>query len=541
MTARFTATWFRWVIFGAAVLTPSLGRAQNYRELPIGGRTATMGGAGTAAGNDSAMPYLNPAGLAGVPGDIFAVSATAYSYTQRSYQNFFFPSGPPPALGYQAQSESFSTTSIGETPSSVMYFRDLSGPKSTIQHRVGVSLVIPGARSVDLVASASGKVGNGAGQQLETAAITERDTVYYLGPTYAVGLRDWLRLGVSLYGIYRRQVSTNNATLTQSLLGVTVGGYTGQNAQLNESLSFAPIVGMQMRVAPDIWVGLGFMPPSIATNGHSRASTNSSYTTTSGNSAQLTQTSTITTEDLNYSVSEPMRLNVGIALDHRQGFSLALDVHYYAAQTAAKATGVQTYQVQQAGEVTRSYGVPVSLSTQAQDVFDISVGAELALNRAISLRAGFFTDNSSAPAIGTTVDSLYLIRLDRYGGTLGLGLTLGSFDSTAGVVVARGDGRFGALDPYITKAVVPVSTDETTAMFVLSGAVTIKEAQKAIRDALPFEVPLLPDLGGTPGNQAPAPRIPSPLPAEPKPPPPTLGISRQISLPSPPMPGGPLR
>ena len=47
--------------------------AQNYREMPIGGRTATMGGAGTAAGNDSAMPYLNPAGLAGVPGDIFAV------------------------------------------------------------------------------------------------------------------------------------------------------------------------------------------------------------------------------------------------------------------------------------------------------------------------------------------------------------------------------------------------------------------------------------------------------------------------------------
>jgi hypothetical protein len=37
-------------------------------------------GPASRRGNDSAMPYLNPAGEAGLPGDVLAVSATVYSY-----------------------------------------------------------------------------------------------------------------------------------------------------------------------------------------------------------------------------------------------------------------------------------------------------------------------------------------------------------------------------------------------------------------------------------------------------------------------------
>src|SRR5688572_30586020 len=114
----------RSVSLGAALSTTLVAgalHAQNYREMPIGGRTATMGGAATAAGNDSAMPYLNPAGLAGVPGDIFAVSATVYSYTRRSVQNLFYPSGTHPSFGFELERERFATSSVGELPSSVMY------------------------------------------------------------------------------------------------------------------------------------------------------------------------------------------------------------------------------------------------------------------------------------------------------------------------------------------------------------------------------------------------------------------------------------
>ena len=68
-----------------------LAHAQNHNGVPLGGRTAMMGGAGVAAGNDSAMPYLNPAGLAGVPGDILGVSATVYGWGETRYDKAFLP------------------------------------------------------------------------------------------------------------------------------------------------------------------------------------------------------------------------------------------------------------------------------------------------------------------------------------------------------------------------------------------------------------------------------------------------------------------
>lgn len=45
-----------------------------------------MGGATTAAGNDSSMPYLNPAGLTGLPADVLAVSASVQAFSARSFR-----------------------------------------------------------------------------------------------------------------------------------------------------------------------------------------------------------------------------------------------------------------------------------------------------------------------------------------------------------------------------------------------------------------------------------------------------------------------
>jgi hypothetical protein len=66
-------------------------------------------------------------------------------------------------------------------------------------------------------------------------------------------------------------------------------------------------------------------------------------------------------------------------------------------------------------------------------------------------------------------------------------------------------------------------------MLILSGAVTVEQAKKTIRETMPVPTgPLLDvDVGGGP-KKPPAPWIPSPLPPEPKPPPPAL---KQVSTP----------
>jgi hypothetical protein len=496
--------------------------AQNYRELPIGGRTATMGGAATAAGNDSAMPYLNPAGMAGVPGDIFAVSATVYSYTHRSVQDFFYPNGTDPLLGYDLERETFALSSVGELPSSVMYFNHLSAPDAATHHHLGVSLVIPSARRVEVVASVAGDLDDVAGEAIETATISVDSTRYYLGPGYAVGFGDRVRLGASLYGVYTRYAFSDAVSSSYSLLGGSATfTYTGQRSQISETLSLAPVLGIQARIVSNLWLGAGFAAPSLPITGRLRFAGSSSDSRVDPTSGAPQSGSTSYTADAEAENNEPMRVNVGVAYDARDAFSFAADVSYYADRVTDITRGVQLYEERLSGELTRRFRRRIDSEVQYRQVIDFSLGAEIAASRMIAIRAGAFSDLAASPEIGTSLDQAGRMRLDRYGGSLGLGFTVGSFDTTAGVILARGTGHYGAADTWITGSVVPVRATETTGMLVLSGAVTVEEAKKTIRDTLPIDVPILPDWGD-PNSAPPAPRLPAPLPPESKPPPPQL-------------------
>src|SRR5262245_46177369 len=87
----------RAVLFSAVVvLAPARARAQ---YLPLGGRTASMGGAAAAWGRDSAMPYLNPAGYALVPHPTLSLSASLYRTELVNVSDFFFHGRLDPALG----------------------------------------------------------------------------------------------------------------------------------------------------------------------------------------------------------------------------------------------------------------------------------------------------------------------------------------------------------------------------------------------------------------------------------------------------------
>jgi hypothetical protein len=518
-------TLFRSTLAALAVLaTAPRASAQNHREMPIGGRTATMGGAGTAAGNDSAMPYLNPAGLAGVPGDIFAVSATVYSYTHRSFQNYFYPSGTVAALGFERDREDFGTTSIGELPSSVMYFRHLSAPTAHVQHKLGMSLVIPSARNVDLVASLAGRDTAAAGTDVRAASLTQNFRRYYIGPTYAVGIGRDLRIGLSVYAIYHRNSMTSTFTSSSTILGGTITSTINlQRSELDEALSIAPIAGIQARVASDLWVGFGVAAPSVGLAGRSRVTSETSGQTPDRTAFGTLATSSLTTLDADYRAATPLRLNAGLAWERRSGFSAAADVHVYLPRTDSETHGTQFNEERRAGDLTRHYRRRIDQETEAETTVDLSIGAEYAVNSVLALRGGFFTDLASAHAI--IDDPLYVrqTRLDRYGGTVGVGLKLGSFDTTAGLLLARGSGQHGTVDVSVPggRTVAAIETTETTGLLVLSGAVTIEAAKKTIRETLPFQTGPLPDLDGT-ETKPPAPWLPTPLPAEPKPPPPPL-------------------
>ncbi len=76
------------------------------------------------------------------------------------------------------------------------------------------------------------------------------------------------------------------------------------------------------------------------------------------------------------------------------------------------------------------------------------------------------------------------------GGTLGVGLRIGSFDTTLGGVYSHGSGSVVSQDisqPSVRLVFTQASSD--TFMAVLSGAVTVDEARRTIEKTLPVNIP----------------------------------------------------
>lgn len=478
------------VLTGIVALASGPSWAANPRSVPIGGRTATMGGAGTAAGNDSAMPYLNPAGLAGVPGDIFAVSASVYGYTRRSVSKLFAPNGLDPEYGQVGEWQSETKAdSVTDLPSSVMYFQQVDSDE--LYHVYGLSLVIPASLHTEIVGSYSAEFPSTVGNLSLASTLKRDETDYYFGPSYAISIDDTVRLGVSLYARYAREFFTGNF---QKNLSYQDDAYAGAHIQLSQKIalssqayevSFAPIAGVQVRLHNDVWAGAGVAPPSVHVFGRAFETGESNQLDYNGLFASGQQSSQTNTAW--FQVQTPLRLNAGLAYDDRESFSLAADIHFYAKQSnAQQAKGTATMTQVRTGETARKFTWGASFERDILQTIDVSAGAEVVLSDLLALRGGFFTDNANTDELDVNMSSLYEVRESRVGGTLGLGLILGSFDSTFGVVYSHASGKMVTADAVsgpVAQAVVNTSSD--TVLLVVSGAVTTEEAQETINNAIP--------------------------------------------------------
>lgn len=475
-----------------ASLVPCNASAQA-QNVPIGGRTASMGGAGVAAGNDSAMPYLNPAGEAGLPGDVLAVSATAYSYDTRSAPGIFHPNGYPLAFGAPgATSQNLSSSTTGELPSSVMYFKELPPLAPGVYQRLGVALVIPYAERVSLVGNMSAAFPQTSTSETQALGVSASTTDYYVGPTYAVAFGDRLRLGASVDALY----VSESRTISSNYLGLPASGALPieqrvQYAESATSLGLVPIIGAQVRVASHVWVGAAVAAPSIHVQGADTVALQSSGNSVSPTTMQTSVYSqNLAIDGASHSADRPMRLSAGVAYDDRASWSAAIDGSIYLARSGAiQSNGTQNGTSVQTNDVTRQYSQPFSSSYDLVQCYALSAGAELALNPVVALRAGVFYDSSNLPSDPTS-NRLYAFRLDRVGGTLGVGLTLGSFDTTFGGVYSHGTGSIITQDlTQPSGPLVSTSASSDTFMVVLSGAVTVQEAKRIIEHTVPIPVP----------------------------------------------------
>ena len=458
-------------------------------DVAIGGRTATMGGAATAAGNDSAMPYLNPAGMAGIAEDVFAVSASLYGYSRRDIPKFFAPNGIDPEYGrYRTTQEEVTSETVFELPSSVMYFRHEGTTDDDFHHVYGVSLVIPTATRMQLSGAYGLELPDQKGNLSITTSTTREITDYYLGPSYAVQIYEDVRLGVSLFARYSREFSATSFTkLVSRQRGVMMLSQKIDFSSDLTSWSIAPVAGGQFRLAESIWAGVGVAPPTFHLYGRARENGAASQLN-QPNASTAISSETTQVNEADYRWARPWRINVGLAYDDREAFSVAGDVRAYLAQKKAiESEGTATVHQVQTGETSRTYKWPATFERDLVQAINVSVGAELAVNELLAIRAGAFTDLANTEELDDASSILHEVREDTFGGSLGVGLTFGTFDSTIGAIYAHSIGKMVTADTISgPTAQAVVDTTQDAVMVVISGAVTTEEAQSTIETTLPY-------------------------------------------------------
>lgn len=450
-------------------LTTAFAQA-NYRDVPLGGRTALMGNTGTAAGDDSAMPFLNPAGIAAVPGTVLSLSTTVHTFTALDGE-FFHPRG----FGYPVGPEesSLTTSYLTQLPSSLMYMTHLVPDGARYDHTLALSLVSPTAHALELTGSYHRPRPDVAGQVSEVRSLSIKTSDQYYGLTYGFG-SPAVRLGVSAFALVQQhKLVAHESYFDARYDGALLDEASTDLTDEHRATSAVVVLGGQWTVARALRLGAGVALPSVSVWSHRHRLTD------------VVERGDLTERDatiLEASSREqrPLRVNAGLALGPPDTWTLAVDGHWYAPRAGAFGhTGVEHVTSFRADDVARDYYRAVDERLAARGVLDASIGGEwITAHDLLALRAGVFTNTSPEDHLE---DQEYSMVVDRVGGSLGAGLKLGVVESSAGVVYQRGSGRI-TLEDHTSAQALATHDDllrtapfvEHAIMFVLAGAVTSK-------------------------------------------------------------------
>jgi long-subunit fatty acid transport protein len=477
------AAWAVVLLFCAAEA-----RAQNLREVPQGGRTATMGGVGVAAGTDAAMPLLNPAGVAGTPTDMLSVSADVYSYTSIKIPRYFRPNGVDAGKFGNVtgvSDEDYSVSELDSTPSGVAYFARLGPPEDPGLHVLGVSFTVQSYLLYTETGSFGATTSNG--NLREDVVVAQQFTEYLVGPTYAVKVADGVRLGLSVLATYGHATSDHhdNVVFTQVTNGVASPNSENTRTRLDaSSFGVTAIAGVQARVAPNTWIGGAFESLGIPIYGNGDLLQNSDLTAVDPKAGQQAahQNTHITFKD--FQIRRPFRASLGAAYEVPKSWAIGADVHAWLPQKrlihSAYSGDALAFQT---GQPPATAHVDNDISVDSQLTFNGSIGVEYFFTDKLAVRGGVASDKDITT--DTARDGSKNSRLDWYVWTLGLGSYEGIFETTYGAAFRYGVGTRYVPDHFNTANPVGVDFTGWGLMLVLSGSVKLEkdepEAKKAAR------------------------------------------------------------
>lgn len=459
------------------------------QSVPLGGRTATMGGAGVAEGHDIAAPLINPAGVAAVGSEVFGLSSSLYSYNSASVKNFFAPSGFSPSFGQvNVDTQTFQSSNLAAVPSGAAFFthvgpQDVDSPGHLV---LGIAALTPVAYNEQADARLHATLASTNGFIDRQTGLAQRALDLYVGPVAGLVISKHLRAGLSLLGLYRNRYLLATTTMTQSQEGGNdFASYRGSWLDQGSSFGGIAVAGVQLEVLDDLWLGASVQSPSVQIEGSEHQTR---AETLFLNAPQVTAPTNLvdqSTADLRYSSIEPPRLSLGAAYDEPDHFALAADVAYVVPYPGIDdASGTSSTSETLSGSATRNIIATYDRKIDGLSRVDFAIGAEAYVAPNVALRAGFSEEFDPRALPAPSVDTVFMTRRNLTTVTGGVGLVVGPFDTTLGVAWQHASGTIDVEDLFGTTPALTANypgyarldLTENTFMFLLSGTVTAKEA-----------------------------------------------------------------
>ena len=465
--------------------------ADGYENVPTGSRTAAMGGAGIAGGSDSAMPLLNPAGLALIPGSIASLSASLYQLGFSSIPNYISDNDTVQGRygSLQVSQRGVASTEFGSFPSGLTYFLHLGPGKAPMT--IAASLSVP--RNVNRRFLLNTEfLGDGVSVK-ETLSTIVQETSYMAAASWGGAFGD-LRLGVSLLGTYTSVLRT--ADRSQLVVLGTTNFFRSQvkAARSIDSFDGGLMIGAQYDVAEWLQLGISIRSPSL----HLLGSFTSSVDQTQVD-GDLGPTITSIQADGDGTRGFPLRIGAGAQL-HGDSWSLAIDgVVFMPRSKEYRLVGKQVLSDlgdDQALRPDQSEDIESAIPTQL--VVNVSVGFEYQITESNWLRLGVFTSQSAVKSASEQLadlpmqrinpDLVFQFPIDRFGASVGLGSKVGPIDTTFGI-----RGTYGAGDTFRfipdqrfngTRLGELTSATVAEALFFISAAVDVSEGAAALMDTV---------------------------------------------------------
>ena len=497
------------LLVAAAATLPAVARADdtNYQTYVLGERALGMGGAYTALADDASGSYYNPAGLAMVESTSISGSFSVYGVERRVLRE-----AVGPAVDVQVDRTDLESSNVPTIPTTVgfLYKWGKRYADQIKRYAAGYAVFVPHHRDFHF----SGRTTIGADPAaLDDFIVDQReeDKTVWQGPTFAFRLNSRLSLGLSAFHVYRRsrwsqevrQIGPRDDNLFADFIDE-------QRSSIERSVhSLVFKAGARYELTPRWKLGLALTSPSITVFGSGGANS----TTTTYESSCVTPPRCVRHEELGGSIDAdsrtPLSVRAGVAYRVRDRATASLDVSWHAPLT------YDPFDLAQDASKFGDTG-PVTLSQlRRRSVVNVNVGGEW-LFEWVVLRAGFFTNFSSAPKIERSAFASPP-RVHMFGTTLSAGFRWRKYTISIGALYSFGSGQSAALTPEpagsaVSRPYGPIDERRDYVYFFISGA------QDALKKTLVgFFRPKRPEK---PAEKRPAPQRPDKGRKRPKPAPP---------------------